>query len=555
MKIGLIQCNPVPGALEYNAALLYAGTCAAAAQGADLCIAPELALCGPTAGDLLLQTSFMEGCRFVLNNLADRLRSTPGLPPLLLGAPVYNPVPQGKPLHNCAVLLRDGQVIVISRKVLLPAAGTVDDRRYFEPGISCGVLQHKGWRMAVTVGEDVWNDRTFWQDRRTFDSDPVAEFMGAGGADGLINLTSLAYAQGLPGLHQRVLGWLAIRYRVPVFCANIVGGNDGLVMYGSSMVFDGEGALVARAPAFRESVMVVDMVDKTKRKARPDMSLEEELWQAIVLGTRDFVNKCGGRKIVIGLSGGIDSALVAAIAVEAFGADNVTGIMLPSRFSSKGSVTDSVSLAKSLGIKDLHTIPIEGAMQAFEYSLSGLFQGTAPDTTEENIQSRIRAVILMAFANKFNRLLLATGNKSEIAVGYSTLYGDSCGALAPIGDIYKTQVYSLCRWLNSKRPDYIPLAIIDKAPSAELRPEHKDTDSLPPYDKLDPLLHDHLEMDLGPDALVNAGYDKDMVEKVLSLIRKAEFKRVQSAPVLQMNRRSFGTGWRMPIASRVPGAE
>lgn len=555
MRIGLIQCNPVAGALGRNCDLLYAGAVEAASHGAELCVAPELALCGVNVGDLLLLPSFMEECREALAGLAERFKANPSLPPLLLGAPVYNPVPQGKPLQNCAVLLRNGEVTVISRKVLLPSANTRDDRRYFEPGMACGVLQHKGWRIAVTIGEDVWNDRTFWQDRRTFDSDPVAEFMSAVGADGLVNLTSLSYAQGLPALHQRMLGWMAVHYRVPVMAANLVGGNDGEVHYGGSLAFDGEGTLVARAPLFKEGVLMADMVGKKVSSIAPGISAWEELWQALVLGTRDYICKCGMDSVVLGLSGGIDSALAAAIAVEALGADKVSALLMPSEFSSPGSITDSMELARSLDIRDVHTIPITPAFTAFKEILSGVFAGRGEDVTEENIQSRVRGVLLMAYANKFNKLLLATSNKSELAVGYCTLYGDSCGALEPIGDVYKTQVYGLCRWLNKKRAGTIPGNILNKEPSAELAHNQKDTDSLPPYADLDRVLYELVENGQGEQELVEKGYDEALVRKISGLLKRSEFKRKQGAPVLQVSTRSFGTGWRMPINRVAPGGQ
>lgn len=554
MKIGLIQCNTVAGALEYNCDQLYSAVIEASSKGADLCVAPELVLCGPNAGDLLQSAEFMEKCREALKNLAIRLKANSSLPALLLGAPVYNPVPLGKPLQNCAVLLRNGEVVVISRKVLLPASGGQDDRRYFEPGMSCGVLQHKGWRLAVTIGEDVWNDNTFWQDRRTFDSDPVAEFMSAVGADGLLNLTSLAYAQKLPGLYQRMLGWMSVRYRVPVLAANLVGGNDGDVFYGGSLAFDGQGSLVARAPAFMAGVLIVDLVGK-KTVIAPELSPMEELWQALVTGTRDFIGKSGMSSVVVGLSGGIDSALVASIAVEALGADNVSALLLPSPYSSPGSIDDSLALAESLGLTDVHTISITPVFEAFNESLAGVFTGKERDVTEENIQSRIRGVMLMAYANKFGKLLLATGNKSELAVGYSTLYGDTCGALEPIGDIYKTQVYALCRWLNERRPGTIPRNILDKEPSAELAPGQKDSDSLPPYSELDAVLKNLLENSQSPEELIENGYDAALVEKVAGLLMGSEFKRRQGAPILQVSSRPFGAGWRMPVASRIPGKQ
>lgn len=548
MKIALIQSNPVTGALKSNMEALIIATARAAEQGADLCVAPELALCGYNAADLLLRSTFMDDCRNVLHNAAQGLGRDRTLPPLLLGAPVANPVPQGKALQSCAVLLYEGKVTVIGRKVLLPAGGIRDDSRYFEPGVACGVLQHKGWRLAVTVGDDVWNDRTFWQGRRTFTTDPVAEFIAAGGADGLINLTAIAYEQGLPTLHQRVLRHLASHYRVPVVAANLVGGNDSLICYGGSLGFDGSGEMLARGPAFEEALLVVDIVGRKKGTIAPELEPEEELWQAIVLGTRDFARKCGFTSTVLGLSGGVDSALVAALAKEAFGPDKVTALLLPSRYSSQGSIDDSLALAKNLGIRT-HTLPITPILDSTDRSFGAVFSGGLVGLAEENAQARIRCALLMAYANRFNSLLLTTGNKSEAAVGYSTLYGDMAGGIGPIGDLYKTQVYDLCRWYNARHPDAIPEAILTKAPSAELRPNQKDSDTLPPYEVLDALLRDIFENGRSPAQLVEKGHDARMVEDVLRRIRRAEFKRRQAPPVLHLSSRSFGGGRRMPIAA------
>lgn len=547
MKVALIQSNPLTGALKDNMEALVIATARAAEQGADLCVAPELALCGHNAGDMLLRSGFVEECRTVLLGAAKSLGRDSALPPLLLGAPVANPVPQGKRLQSCAVLLHEGKVTVVGRKVLLPSEGVHDDARYFEPGVACGVLHLKGWRLAVTLGEDVWNDRTFWQGRRTFTIDPVVDFMAAGGADGLINLTALPFEQGLPGLHQRMLSHLAAHYRVPVVAANMSGGNDSLVYYGGSLGFDRGGGLLARAPSFRESLLLVDMVGRKQGHITPELSVEEELWQAVVLGTRDFAKKCGFSSVVLGLSGGVDSALVAVIAAEAFGPDKVTALLLPSRYSSRGSIDDSLALAKNLGIT-ARTLPITPALDTADRIFGSVFSGGLAGVAEENAQSRIRGTLLMAFANRFNSLLLATGNKSEAAVGYTTLYGDMIGGIGPIGDLYKGQIYDLCRWYNGKKPGTIPEAILTKAPSAELRPDQKDSDSLPGYDVLDPLLFDIFENANSREELVEKGHDHKMVDEVLAMIRRAEFKRHQAPPSLHLSRRSFSSGRRVPIA-------
>lgn len=551
MKIALLQSNPVTGALRGNADALAAATAAAAARGAELCVAPELVLCGHNASDLLLRSGFIDDCRHVLTTTAEALGRDGAMPPLLLGAPVANPVPQGRRLQNCAVLLHNGKVSVVGRKVLLPSYGIHEDSRYFEPGVACGVLHHKGWRLAITLGEDVWNDRAFWQSRRLFDNDPLAEFIASGGADGLINLTALPFEQGLPALHHNVLKWLANHYRMPVAAVNMVGGNDSLVYYGGSLAFDGNGRLAARAPSFTEAVALADMSGKSEGNIAPELPPDEELWQAIVLGTRDFGRKCGFDKVVFGLSGGVDSALVAAIAVEAFGPDKVTGLLMPSPFSSQGSIDDSLALAKALGMST-HLLPITPLMQSYEQSFGAAFAGGLEGVAGENIQARIRGNLLMAYANRFDALLLATGNKSEAAVGYSTLYGDMTGGLGPIGDLYKEQVYSLCRWYNENHEQHIPESILQKAPSAELRAGQKDSDSLPPYELLDPLLRDILENGCSVAELEDIGHPPARVEQVLRLLQRAEFKRHQAPPTLHLSKRGFGRSWRFPIAAYTP---
>lgn len=548
MKIALIQSNPVTGALKANIEALLIATARAAEHEADLCIAPEMAICGHNAADLLLRTGFVEACRNELLAAAKALGRDASLPPLLLGAPVANPVPQGKSLQNCAVLLHEGKVTVIGRKVLLPFMGAHDDTRYFEPGVGCGVVHLKGWRLAVTVGEDVCNDRTFWQGRRIFTQDPVADFMAAGGADGLINLTAVPYEQGMPGLFQRMLGYLAAHYRVPVAAVNLSGGNDSLVYYGGSLAFDRSGSLIARAPLFRESLTLVDMAGRNPGLIAPWLGPEEEIWQAVVLGTRDFARKCGFSSVVLGLSGGIDSALVAAIAVEAFGPDNVVGLLMPSCYSSRGSIDDSRKLAANLGIAT-HTLPITPVLGAVDRAFGQPFSHGLSGVAEENVQARIRSMLLMAYANRFDSLLLATGNKSEAAVGYATLYGDLSGGLGPIGDLYKTQIYSLCRWYNANRAGGIPEAILEKAPSAELRPDQKDSDALPEYRILDPLLVDIIENGCGRSQLLDKGHDPQTVDKVLQLVRRAEFKRHQAPPSLHLSAASFARGCKMPIAA------
>lgn len=548
MKIGLLQINPVTGDLQGNAAAVLAATRNAASLGADMCIASELVLCGHPPTDLLLGESFIVACGRILREMAITLHAN-GLPPVLLGAPVANPVSQGKTIHNGAILLRDGKVIVICRKVLLPSEGSLDDMRYFEPGVACGMVQYKGWRLAVTIGEDIWNDRSFWYGRRTHEIDPVSEVMSSG-ADGLINITALPFQVGGSYLHERMLGWSAVRYRVPLLCVNQAGAQDSLIYEGKSVCFNAYGAVIARAGAFTEDVLLIDLVKPGEAIEVPSPSDEEEIRAALTLGVRDFVRKCGGKSVVLGLSGGIDSALVAALAVDALGPDKVLGMLLPSPFTSRESIEAALQLAANLGIKT-QTVPLEPLMQAFEGALSDVFAGKDRDVTEDNLQARIRGTVLMSIANKFGHLLLNTCNKSEAATGYSTLYGDSCGALAVIGDLYKTQVYSLSRHCNEKAGyDRIPQFIIDRPPTAELHPGQKDEDSLPPYDVLDKILYDHIEMRMGYETLCEVGHSPIIVKQVLHLLSVSEFKRRQAPPALAVSQRPFSTAWRMAVATK-----
>jgi NAD+ synthetase len=442
---------------------------------------------------------------------------------------------------------------VISRKVLLAADGTHDDYYYFESGSACGVLQFQGWRFAVAVGEDVWNDRGLWRGRRDYDSDPLEEFM-IGGADAVINLTGIPFSRDGLQRHQKVLAWAAGKYHVPVVAVNQIGGMDSSIYPGGSMVFNNGGDLCARAALFAEDVLVVDLNNlqpcgTSGPASDGNREPEADIWSALVLGVRDFAHKCGFRQAVLGLSGGMDSALVAAIAAEALGSGNVLGIMLPSPYSSAGSIDDSLALAANLGLETL-SIPIRPGLEAIDSMLAGSFAGKEAGVTEENIQARLRALILMAFSNKFGLMLLNTGNKSEAAMGYCTLYGDSAGALGVISDLYKTEVYALADWLNRKHGrEVIPRAIIEKAPSAELRPEQKDSDSLPEYPLLDAILRACLDEGCDETELIERGFDVALARKVLCLFRKAEFKRRQSPPGLYVSGCALGQGDRRPIAT------
>jgi len=551
MRIALLQTDPTVGDLPGNAALIAEAVRAAAAQGADLCLTPELALPGYPPRDLLLAPSFVAGAGRRLEALA---RELAGLPPTLVGTVWPNPGAPGRPLCNGAALLRAGQVEALFPKTLLPTYDVFDEDRYFEPGPGPGCFELGGRRVAVTICEDLWNDSQFWEQRR-YPGDPM-QAVAALGADVVVNLSASPFTLGKQQVRQKMLGHLAAKYRLPVAYANQVGGNDDLLFAGRSMAFGPDGALLARARAFEPDLLVVDLGDESTpaapgRVEDDDFAPESEAWRALVLGTRDYARKCGFSRVLLGLSGGIDSALTAAVAAAALGPDNVLGVLMPSPWSSPGSVNDSLALGRNLGIETM-TLPIAALMAAFDAALAPAFAGAAPDVTEENIQARIRGNLLMALSNKRRALLLTTGNKSELAVGYCTIYGDMSGGLAVISDVPKTLVFSLCRWLNaSQGREVIPAPIITKPPSAELRPGQKDEDSLPPYAVLDPILEALVERRESPEEVAARGFDPAQVRRVAALVAGAEFKRRQAAPGLKITDRAFGTGWRMPLACRL----
>jgi NAD+ synthase/NAD+ synthase (glutamine-hydrolysing) len=541
LRVGLLQIDTTSGDLEGNAALIMAGVRAAAAQGADLVVTPELALMGYLPRDLLMSQGFVDRAFHTLERIADELR---GAPALLVGLATKNPADIGRPLLNSAALVRDGKVGPLFHKTLLPTYDVFDEDRYFEPAREPGILEFGGWRLGISICEDVWNDRDFWH-RRRYQYDPV-EALVARGAEAILNLSASPFYVGKQALREDMLGHMARRHQRPVVIVNQVGGNDDLIFDGQSGAFDAQGAMFARAKAFEEDLTVVELAAAAGAIAPHDFTPEAEIWNALVLGVRDYARKTHFERALLGLSGGIDSSLTAAIAAEALGPQNVLGVLMPSCYSSQGSIDDSLALAGNLGIRTL-TLPISGIMQTYDAVLHDAFAGRAPDVTEENIQSRIRGNLLMALSNKFCSLLLTTGNKSEISVGYCTLYGDMNGGLAVIADLPKTMVYRVSGWRNQRRPD-IPQTVLVKPPSAELRPNQTDQDSLPPYDLLDRILELHVERSQSAEEIIAQGFDEATVRRVVRLVRNAEFKRKQAAPVLKVTSRAFGTGWRMPIA-------
>jgi NAD+ synthase/NAD+ synthase (glutamine-hydrolysing) len=519
----------------------------AAAAGADLAVTPELALVGYLPRDLLLSGGFIRKSREALEALA---RDAAALPPVLVGVPEPNHSDEGRPLFNSAALLCHGGVLQHFRKALLPTYDVFDEDRYFEPFHGPQLLDIAGRRIGISICEDIWNDRDYWK-RRRYHHDPIEELVHAG-AEVVINLSASPFTAGKQRRREEMLSSMAKKYRVPVAYVNQFGGNDDLVFDGRSGMYNAEGTPVARGRSFDADVVICD-IDGAKPIAPPaDLGIESEVWRALVLGTRDYARKCGFRNVVLGLSGGIDSALTAAIAAAALGPDCVLGVLMPSPYSSQGSLDDARELAENLGIETM-TLPIAPLMHTFDDTLREALAAPPRDVVAENIQARIRGNLLMALSNTRGALLLTTGNKSELSVGYCTLYGDMSGGLAVIADVPKTLVYAVARWRNqTEGRALIPESSLTKAPSAELRPDQTDQDSLPPYEVLDAILQRHIEQHQGADEITAAGFDAETVSRVLRLVQIAEFKRKQAAPGLKVTDRAFGTGWRMPIAGRRP---
>jgi len=545
VKIALAQIDPTVGDFTGNIAKIIATSRRAAEQGARLVVFSELCICGYPPADFLEKPSFLERCRSAVEEIAEATRELPAA--VLVGVALRTPENGGKPAVNAAVLLDKGKVLQEQHKRLLPYYDVFDEQRYFRPAKSQQVVELDGVRLAISICEDAWNDKDFWP-HQLYSIDPMEELMRQH-PQLHVNLSSSPFWHGKRELRRRMLAAIAKRDGIPVLLCNQVGGNDGILFDGSSVALDGQGELIAQAASFAEDLIFVDPFD-AKPIPGPVDGENEAAYQALVLGTRDYVRKCGFKQAIVGLSGGIDSALVAAIAKDALGAENVLGIGMPSPYSSQGSIDDSRRLAANLGIR-FEVIGISGLFGEFTKALTPLFEGRKPDITEENIQSRIRGNLLMALSNKFGALVLTTGNKSEMAVGYCTLYGDMVGALAVIGDLVKTRVYAMCHWLN-RDGEVIPAAILEKPPSAELRPDQKDTDSLPPYEVLDPILEAYVERYETPEQIARQyGFPRELVQQVVRLVERSEYKRQQAAPVLKVTCKSFGTGRRFPIAVKV----
>ncbi|MGD1106797.1 MAG: NAD+ synthase [Terracidiphilus sp.] len=545
MKIALAQIDPTVGDFTGNLEKILAASRRASDSGARLTVFSELAVCGYPPADFVEKPSFLARCRRAVDDLAAATRDLSTA--VLTGVALPASGQDGKPAFNAAVLVDRGQLLLEQHKRLLPFYDVFDEQRYFSPSGPQKVIDFEGLRLAVSVCEDAWNDKNFWR-RRLYTIDPMEELMRQSPALH-INLSSSPFWHNKRTVRREMLAAIARRDGIPVLMCNQVGGNDSLIFDGSSFALNARGELIAQAASFKEDLVIVDPFNAS-HVPLPEDDETEAAYRALVLGTRDYVRKCGFRKVIVGLSGGIDSALVAAIATEALGAENVIGVGMPSPYSSSGSIDDSRQLASNLGIR-FETIAISDLFADFNRAMAPLFTGLPADITEENIQPRIRGTILMALSNKFGALVLSTGNKSEMAVGYCTLYGDMVGALAVIGDLVKTRVYAICNWLNRDQ-EKIPAAILTKPPSAELRPGQMDTDSLPPYEVLDPIVEAYVERYETPESIAQErAFPLDLVQQVVRLIERSEYKRQQAAPVLKVTPKSFGMGRRFPIAVKV----
>jgi NAD+ synthase (glutamine-hydrolysing) len=539
MRVGFAQINTTVGDIEANSRKIVTAYREAAKQGAQLVITPELALTGYPPQDLVFRSGFVPQTLDQLRILHETVDTVP----LLVGYVDFNLKKSGKPFVNSCAVLEKNRPIRKIFKTLLPTYDVFDEARYFEPADDQQPIELLGQKIGITICEDIWTDKYLRHD--LYHCDPVGRLV-ARGASSILNLSSSPFSVGKPVLRRTMVSELAVQHRIPFFYCNAVGGNDELVFDGNSFAINKEGNTTARLASFAEQVAVVDSDAATI--VETGMSPEEEIFGALVLGVRDYFAKCGFRSAVLGLSGGIDSAVTAAVAVEALGKENVTGVSMPSSYSSSGSLEDADRLAKNLGIERL-VIPIKEPFEVLKSQFKEVFAGLKEDTTEENMQSRLRGLILMSLSNKFGHLLLTTGNKSELAVGYCTIYGDMCGGLAVISDVPKTMIYRLARWVNRTR-EVIPANSITKPPSAELKPNQTDQDTLPSYDTLDAILQLYVEEQLGPAAIVERGFDPEIVHWIQRRIDINEYKRRQAAPGLKVTSLAFGIGWRMPIAQR-----
>lgn len=542
MKIALAQLNYHIGNFEGNLQKMLAAVEEARIQGADIIVFGELSVCGYPPRDFLEFDDFIRRCQDSIQKLQEASRGIA----IVAGSPTRNPVAAGKDLYNSAYFLYDGQVIGIQHKALLPTYDIFDEYRYFEPATEFNVVHFKGKKIALSVCEDIWN---VGNENPLYTICPLDEMMPQQ-PDFILNISASPFDAAHADLRIYTVRANIERYKIPMFYANQSGAQTDIIFDGGSIVMSPDGKVFDEMPYFTEEIRTYDLdevmrggVDRPQPKDKTAL-----LHDALVVGIRDYFGKLGFKKAILGLSGGIDSALTVVLAVRALGAENVRVLLMPSQYSSGHSVDDARELAETLGIQ-YDIVAIKPMFDAFETSLQSHFEGTQPNVTEENIQARVRGMLLMAMSNKFGHILLNTTNKSEMAVGYGTLYGDMCGGIAVLGDVYKTEVYDLARYVN-KDGVVIPLNSIEKPPSAELRPGQKDTDSLPPYDILDKVLYNYIECRQGPNELIAMGFDEALVKRVLRMVNINEFKREQAAPVLRVSTKAFGMGRRMPIVGK-----
>jgi NAD+ synthase (glutamine-hydrolysing) len=543
VKIALGQINPTVGDFACNSARIIEYAQRARSVGAGLILFPELSICGYPPRDLVERVSFVQHNHEAAEHIASETRGIA----VICGLVTPAQADTGKSVMNSAALLMDGSIKFVQSKMLLPTYDVFDEVRNFAPARSQVLFPFCGKQMALTICEDAWNDKHFWP-RRLYSVDPVDALVHAGG-NFVLNISASPFWANKRELRREMLATIARSDRVPVAFVNQVGGNDSLVFDGSSMVFDREGNVVAQGKSFEEDLVFFDSDSLTGDMHQQIEGEEANVYAALVLGTRDYIRKCGFRQAIIGLSGGIDSALTATIAVDAIGPENVIGVGMPGPYSSDGSINDARELASNLGIR-FELLPITEIVNGFKGTLSGVFRGLPEDATEENIQSRVRGSLLMALSNKFGALVLSTGNKSELGVGYCTLYGDMAGGLAVINDVPKTLVYRLSRYVNSRNP-VIPHASLEKPPSAELRAGQMDSDSLPPYEVLDAILEDYVEDAHSAEQITRErGFDLDLVKSVIRMVERNEYKRQQAAPGIKISPKAFGYGRRFPIAAK-----
>ena len=543
MKIALGQINPAVGDFAGNAAKIIEFSRRAQADGAGLILFPELSVCGYPPRDLVERTSFVQHNRETLDRIATETRGIA----VICGVVTPAHAESGKSVMNSAALLKDGRVAFLQSKMLLPTYDVFDEMRNFAPGKSQVLFPFCGKQMALTICEDAWNDKHFWN-KRLYTFDPVEALVHAGG-NFVLNISASPFWLGKRELRRDMLATIARSYKVPVAMVNQVGGNDSLVFDGSSLALNPAGEVIAQGKSFEEDLIYFDSDQLTGEVHTQIEGEEASAYRALVLGTRDYVRKCGFRQVIVGLSGGIDSALTAAIAVDALGPENVIGVGMPGPYSSQGVIDDARSLAENLGIR-FELLCITDIFASYRQTLAKVFAGRKEDETEENIQSRARGALLMALSNKFGAIVLSTGNKSELAVGYCTLYGDMVGGLAVISDVPKTMIYRLSHYVNSRRP-VIPQASLDKPPSAELRPDQKDSDTLPPYEVLDAILEDFIEESHNAEQIAaERGFDVSLVRRVIHMVERNEYKRQQAALGLKISAKAFGYGRRFPIAAK-----